>query len=65
MAMNKGVAAVLLIMGCSSWFAPGFSGIFFDPVNVSAGEGRIMAAVYLVGAAIVWFMPQAKNNDER
>ena len=60
--MNKGAAIGLFIMGISSYYDPGFSGIFHDHVQISAGDGRIMAAIYIVGAAIVWFMPQPKDK---
>jgi len=61
--MNKGVAVSLFVAGCSIWYAPGFNGIFFDPVAVTPGEGRIASAIFIVGAAILWFMPQSKDSD--
>ncbi len=38
-----------------SWIAPEFSGFFFDSTDVTTGEGRIIGAIFLVGAALVWF----------
>jgi hypothetical protein len=59
--MNKGVAVGLFVAACLNLYSPGFNGIFFDPVKISVGEGRIIAAIFIVGAAVVWFMPPAKE----
>ena len=53
---NGQVAFGLLIAGALSWFAPDFSGFLFEPANVRDGEARIASSVYVVGAAIVWFL---------
>lgn len=59
--MNKVIAVILFMCGSVNWYAPGFNG-FFEPVIVSVGEGRITAAILIVGAVIVWFMPQPKDG---
>jgi hypothetical protein len=60
--MNKGIAAGLFVAGCFSAYAPGFNGLLRDAVHISAGEAQIITAIYFVGAAIVWFMPQTKDK---
>jgi hypothetical protein len=60
--MNRVVSASLFLGGCLSWYSPGFSGALFEPVSMSAGEGRIVGAIFIVGAAVVWFMPQSKGD---
>lgn len=52
---NRIVSAALLFAGLTSWVAPGFNGVFFEAAEVSAGDGRIVGAILIVGAAIVWF----------
>jgi hypothetical protein len=52
------VAIGFAVYSTISWFAPEFSGVMFDDAAVSAGEGRIISAILLVGAAILWFMPE-------
>ena len=58
--MNRTVATFLAAAGFTSWIAPGFNGAFFDAVQVSDGEGRIVGAIFIVGAAIVWFLPERR-----
>jgi len=53
--MNKGIAVALLMAGVTSWYAPGFNGFWSDASDVSDGEGRIVGAIFTVGAIIVWF----------
>ena len=59
---KTGIATALFVAGCYSWYSPGYNGIFLDPVSVSPGEGRIIAAILVVGAAIVWLMPSSKDG---
>jgi hypothetical protein len=54
--MKKAVAIGFVIAGTGSWFWPQWNGFLFAPSNVSAGEGHIVGAIFLVGAAIVWFL---------
>lgn len=50
--MNKnGVAVLFAGIGVASWIWPTFNGILFEPSQVSVGEGRIIAAIFIVGAA--------------
>lgn len=53
--MNKGIAGGLLVAGILSWYDPGFNGFWAEASNVSAGDGRIIGAIFIVGAAIVFF----------
>jgi len=52
---NRHVAFGLVFLGLLTWFAPGFNGVMFEQGSVSDGEAQIASAVYIVGAAIVWF----------
>jgi hypothetical protein len=56
--MNRSVAVGLAALGLASWYMPGFNGFLFTPSSVSAGDGQIVGAIFLVGGAIVWFLPQ-------
>ncbi|SDN27437.1 hypothetical protein SAMN05216196_1011 [Lutimaribacter pacificus] len=53
--MNKAISGGFAVLGLMSWYDPGFNGFWLDPSDVSDGDGRIVAAVFLVGAAIVFF----------
>lgn len=55
---KQAIAIGLAVYSAVSWYAPGFGGVLFDEVEVSTGEGRIISAILLVGAAILWFMPE-------
>jgi hypothetical protein len=54
--MNRQIAIAFAVIGATSWYWPGFNGVFFSPTDISAGDGRIIAAIFLVGAAVVWFI---------
>ena len=55
--MTKALAIVFAVAGGVSWFWPGtISGLLFRTVTVSANEGRIIGVLFLVGAAILWFI---------
>jgi hypothetical protein len=58
--MNKGIAIGFLIAGALCWYLPGFNGVFFLPSDISVGESRIIAAILVVGGAILWFLPTSK-----
>jgi hypothetical protein len=60
--MNRAVAVGLAIAGLSSWYWPGFNGIWFSPSNVTTGEGHIIGAILIVGAAIVWFIRSSDTH---
>jgi hypothetical protein len=51
--MNKS-AIVFAMAGVGSWFWP--------PSDASTGDGHIVAAIFLVGATILWFMPTSSNQ---
>jgi len=54
--LNRSIAIGFAVAGTVSYFWPGFNGMLFEPSNISVGESRIIAAIFLVGAAIVWFI---------
>lgn len=60
--MNKSFAILFGLFGMAEWYVPGFNGFLFAPdPTVSAGDGRIVAAIMWVGAAILWVMPVRKE----
>ncbi len=55
---NKQVFAIILIAsGIISYSWPGFNGLFSDAANITTGEGRIIAAIYITGGLLLWFLP--------
>jgi hypothetical protein len=32
--------------------------MFFEPSAISVGESRIIAALFLIGGAILWYLPR-------
>lgn len=63
--MSKKTWAILLAaLGATQWFFPQFNGIFFDPSNVSLGEGRIVASIFFVGALILWFWKTGSDKSD-
>jgi len=62
--LRQPLAIGFAIAGTMSWFWPGFNGAFFNPVQISIGESRIIAAILVVGAAILWFMPTNRDPEK-
>ncbi len=60
---KMGVAIGFAVTGVCSWWWPSFNGFFFAPSDISAGDGRIVGTILIVGAAILWFMPRRKDDD--
>ena len=59
----RALAILFVVAGGVSWFWPGtIAGLLFQTVTVTAREGRIVGAIFMVGAAILWFVraPDAK-----
>jgi hypothetical protein len=50
----KVIAGFFAFMWLAESFAPGWNGILFETSHVTAGESRIVAAIYLVGAGLLW-----------
>jgi hypothetical protein len=61
--MKRYVAIGMLIAGAGSWYWPGFNGVFSAPADITTGDGRIIGAILLVGAAILWFMPSPPSRE--
>ena len=60
--MNKKAWAVILfLLAISQWFFPQWNGVFFDPVDISIGEGRIVSSIFFVGALILWYWKDVEN----
>jgi hypothetical protein len=55
---SQTVAVCFIVAGVTSWSYPAFNGFLFEAASVSAGEGRIVGAIFLVGAALLWFAPR-------
>lgn len=60
--MNKGIAIGFAIAGLTSWMWPGFNGFFFQPSNISLGDGRIVGAIFISAAGIIWFLNQPSKS---
>jgi hypothetical protein len=57
--VNKGVAGAMIVAGWVQWLWPNWNGVLFEPsVGITVAEGRTIGAIFIVGAVIVWFMPQ-------
>jgi hypothetical protein len=56
MGMAKALGIGLIIGGIGSWYFPQFQGVFFEPANVTTGEGRIIAAILFVGGLLLYFL---------
>lgn len=52
---NRYISVMLAFVGLMIWIAPGYNGFLLDSSSVSDGEAQISGAIFLVGAAIVWF----------
>ena len=60
--MKRAFAVGFLIVGAVNWHWPGFNGYFFPPSDIAIGDGRIIAAILMVGGAILWFMPERPKD---
>jgi hypothetical protein len=55
--------AIALIMGSAgAWFFPQWEGLLFDPVSISTGDGRIIAAILFVGGLLLWYLPDKSSE---
>jgi hypothetical protein len=61
-AVRYAIVVGLFASGVGMWFWPDFNGFLFDPTDMSVGVSRIIAAIFLVGAAILFFMPPSAND---
>lgn len=61
--LKRPLAIGLIIAGAMSWWRPGFNGVFFDASLISDGDGRIAAAIFIVGGLILWFLPEQRHGD--
>jgi len=59
--MKTGMAIALGIAGLGAWLLPGWNGLLFPASDTSAGEGQDLGAVLVVGALVLWFMPEKKT----
>lgn len=60
--MNRAVATGFAVAGILSWLWPGFDGFFSSTAEIGAGESRIIGSIFMVGAAVVWFIrPDPKS----
>ncbi|RUV93548.1 MULTISPECIES: DUF202 domain-containing protein [unclassified Mesorhizobium] len=55
--MNRSSIAIAFFgFGVVNWCWPGFDGWFFPAASVSVGDGRIVGAIFIVGAGVVWVL---------
>jgi hypothetical protein len=53
----KALAIVFAAAGVVCWLQPGaITGLLFDALTVSARESDIIGAIFLVAAAVLWFV---------
>jgi hypothetical protein len=58
--MNRPLAIGLIVAAAFQWFFPGWNGVYFDASNVTAGEARIIAAIFFVGGLLLWYLVPEK-----
>ena len=63
--VNRAVAVVFAVIGAATWYWPRFNGFLFQASDIRLGESRIVASIFLVGAAVLWFMRQPPNKPWR
>jgi hypothetical protein len=52
--MNAAWGWIALVIGFSTWFSPpGWNGFWWPPSDVSVGDTRIIAAIFIAAAMIV------------
>ncbi|TGS95266.1 hypothetical protein EN814_16315 [Mesorhizobium sp. M2D.F.Ca.ET.171.01.1.1] len=60
--MNKALAVGFAMAGFINWTWPGFNGFLFQPSNISLGDSRIIGAILMSAAGIIWFLdPSSKS----
>jgi len=53
---KKLVSVTLMVSAAFSWYFPTWSGLFFStPQDVTSGDGRIVAAILIVGGLLLWY----------
>ena len=57
---KKSLSWLLIIAGFVGYCFPEFQGIFAS--NISAGEGRIIGTIILVGGILLLYMPNNKSD---
>ena len=62
--MKSYIETVFAVVGVGSYMFPTFRGLIFDSgtADMSVGETRIIGAIFMVGAAIVWCLPNRQKN---
>jgi hypothetical protein len=56
--MNKGATAgLMLATGIAQSIWPNWRGLLYEPPPISYGDARIIGTIFIVGAAIVFFLP--------
>jgi hypothetical protein len=57
------LAIAFAVAGLVCWLWPGaISGLFFDALTVSPRESDVIGAIFLVAAAVLWFV--RPSDDE-
>ena len=55
---KKSWAGLLFFLGVLSYYFPHFNGLFSAPsLDVTSGDARIVSAIYIVGALLLWYLP--------
>ncbi len=61
--MNKKIWAVIIsVMGWVSYYLPNWNGFFMESsYDVTSGDGHVIAAIFFVGALLLWYLPEDKS----
>jgi hypothetical protein len=66
LSWSKRWAVGLFIMASIAWFFPQWNGLFFEASkDITTGEGRIVAAVLLVGGLLLWFLGSPRSSAQK
>lgn len=60
-SIKKHIAIGLFIFATTQYFFPKWNGLLFESsTDITAGDGRIVAAILLVGGLLLWFSKEEK-----
>jgi len=52
----------LFVFSLGMWYFPTWNGFLFDSsLDMTTGDGRIIASILFVGGLLLWYLPQEKK----
>ena len=61
---KKRWSSALFVFALGTWYFPRWNGFLFEPsTDITIGDGRIMATIFLVGGLLLWYLPQEVQKD--